>query len=362
MSPTDPEPSDVPPPLKKPRTQASGLSKDTLKMDLWDFDVIDPESLPGGQVMPSDPQTHDPSKPRSKIPQPVARSPRPLPAPAKELEDPLSSQSAVNNRTTKTSNLVRRARPVDDIGELDSDTETWAEPEARPGQIGARTAAAHLPLTTAEISNSTISAPLATESAVKIEADPADSALKLDPRSIRNRLQLSKLEKIGLGLLVLALVTTSIFLIKSSFGHLSTRSERSERPSFPIKGPHIIIRSANSYWREPVSTGPNQETVRRDTKLIPILTLEIEGGPSAIRAFFRDDQGELIGDGVTRATSPGTLEIPATAGLENLGAHAAYRTGETKPWKVEVFEAPTVDSSRQEFKKLLEIPISTDRR
>lgn len=360
MSPTDPEPSDLPPPQKKPRTQPSGLSKETQNRDLWDFDVLDPQYLATDQVMPLDPETLDQPKPRSKIPQPLTRSPRPLPLGGKEVEDPLARQSAVTNRTIKSSNLVRRARPVDDIGELDSGA--WAEPEARPEQINTRSAATTQAVTAAEVKIGPLSAEPATPSAVKIEADPADPASRLDSRSIRDRLQLSKFEKIGLAVLALALICTSIFLVKSSFGHISTRSERSERPSFPIKGTRIVIRSASSYWREPVSTGSNQETVRRDTKLIPILTLEIEGSPCAIRAFFRDDQGELIGDGVTRAASSGTLEIPATAGLENIGAHAAYRTGETKPWKVEVFEAPTVDSSRQEFKKLMEIPISTDRR
>ena len=56
------------------------------------------------------------------------------------------------------------------------------------------------------------------------------------------------------------------------------------------------------------------------------------------------------------------LQIAATAGFEDLGMHAAYRTGQSKPWTIEVLEAPSESAANAEFKKLFEINISTDRR
>ena len=79
--------------------------------------------------------------------------------------------------------------------------------------------------------------------------------------------------------------------------------------------------------------------------------------------FFRDQDGLVTGDAVTRAIQPGVpLQIAATAGFEDVGMHAAYRTGQSKPWTIEVLEAPSATSANAEFKKLFEINISTDRR
>jgi hypothetical protein len=42
--------------------------------------------------------------------------------------------------------------------------------------------------------------------------------------------------------------------------------------------------------------------------------------------------------------------------------HAAYRTGQSKPWTIQVLEGPSETAANAEFKKLFEINISTDRR
>ena len=75
MSTTDPEPSDPPPPPKKPRTKASRLSKDSSEKNLWDFDVIDPESAPSEEEVPVEPEIIDLPKPRSKAPRSVTNMP-----------------------------------------------------------------------------------------------------------------------------------------------------------------------------------------------------------------------------------------------------------------------------------------------
>ena len=87
------------------------------------------------------------------------------------------------------------------------------------------------------------------------------------------------------------------------------------------------------------------------------------GAPASIRVFFRNSDGEVIGDAVTRTLTPGPpLEVAATAGFEDVGMHAAYRTGQSKPWTVQVDEAPAADSPSSDYKKLFEMNVSTDRR
>jgi len=71
----------------------------------------------------------------------------------------------------------------------------------------------------------------------------------------------------------------------------------------------------------------------------------------------------VMGDAVNRTLQPGVpLQIAATAGFEDVGMHAAYRTGQSKPWTIEVLEAPSEGALNSEFRKLFEINISTDRR
>jgi hypothetical protein len=54
--------------------------------------------------------------------------------------------------------------------------------------------------------------------------------------------------------------------------------------------------------------------------------------------------------------------VAATAGFEDVGMHAAYRTGQSEPWSVQVYEAPSEDTPGPAFKKLFEMNVSTDLR
>ena len=131
----------------------------------------------------------------------------------------------------------------------------------------------------------------------------------------------------------------------------------------PIKGSSLTIESAASYWREPITDGSAPEIIRRGTKLLPVLELKVSQGSGVVRVLFRNEERAVEGDAVTRtAHGPGMLVIPATAGFDDIGMHAAYRTGGTKPWTVEIYEAPSENASGKEFTKLFETHISTDRR
>jgi hypothetical protein len=183
------------------------------------------------------------------------------------------------------------------------------------------------------------------------------------PISLVPRLGLTKLEWIGLWSLCAILLAGGGMVFFNSIHRLPTEVERLKSGDFPVKGGHVTILSANTFWRPPISQGKDAETFRRGTQLLPVVNLTSSGGPAAVRVFFRDQDGVVMGDAVTRTIKPGTpLQIAATAGFEDIGMHAAYRTGQSKPWTIEVFEGPSEFATNAEFKKLFEINISTDRR
>jgi hypothetical protein len=183
------------------------------------------------------------------------------------------------------------------------------------------------------------------------------------PLPLRPHLRLSHVERLGMIALTALLLLGGIFAYFQSIRKLPTESARAGTGDFPIKGSMITVDSATSYWRPPVGEGPETETFRRGTELLPVLVLKVAGGRAAIRVLFRNDERVVIGDAVTHTIqSAGTLEIPATAGFDDIGMHAAYRTGGGKPWTIEVFEAASETASGRDFKRLFEINISTDRR
>lgn len=182
------------------------------------------------------------------------------------------------------------------------------------------------------------------------------------PISLRPRLGLSNIERVGLiGLLVLLLGggTMIYFMFLQP---LALQPHQTRPVAFPIKGSNVTIKSATSYWKAPVTDGADADAFRRGTVLLPVLELSVTGGPVDIRIFFRDEAGQIVGDAMTRnINGDAVLKITATAGFEDHGMHAAYRTGESKPWTIEVREAPSGASLDRESTKLFEINISTER-
>ena len=186
---------------------------------------------------------------------------------------------------------------------------------------------------------------------------------KAEPVSLRPHLNLSKVERIGMVVLLLMLLMGGGVVYFKTIHDLPDGSGGFEANDLPLKGEHLTIVSAGSYWRAPIAEGAHAETFRRDTQLVPVVCLTVKGGPAAIRVIFRDSDGKVIGDAVTRAIQAETsLEVAATAGFEEVGMHAAYRTGQSKPWAVQVYEAPSENSPGPAFKKLFEMNVSTDRR
>lgn len=171
---------------------------------------------------------------------------------------------------------------------------------------------------------------------------------------------LSKTEKIGISALVAILALAATFGLLH-FSKVPTRPLISAPLDLPIAGKLVNVTSAATFWREPVTGGDSPDIVRRGTKLIPVLTLQVEAKSAAVRVLFRNEDGLVVGDPINRSIKGKTkLTIPATAGFDDIGMHAAYRTGESPPWSVQVLEASQSGDSIDNFTTLLETEISTD--
>lgn len=171
---------------------------------------------------------------------------------------------------------------------------------------------------------------------------------------------LSIVEKVAISSLFAALALGAALAIIHFTNQVPTQPLVAEKIDYPVQGKIIEIKAAVTYWRAPVTTGENAEVVRRGTMLIPVLKLNLGPKSGAIRVFFRNEDGLVIGDGITRNVSgESEISIAATAGFDDVGMHTAYRTGDSRPWVVQVFEGPDAAAPREKFRMILETEIST---
>jgi hypothetical protein len=183
------------------------------------------------------------------------------------------------------------------------------------------------------------------------------------PMSLVPRLGLNGIEKAGLFTLLGTMVILAGWIFIVASGRLPTENQSARTGVFPMKGAYTEIFSAKTFWREPIRDGAHADTFQRGMVLLPVVSLSSSGGNAALRVLFRDANGAVKGDAVTVVLQPNLpVEVVGTSGFEDVGLHAAYRTGQTKPWTVEVREAPSATSTTADFKKLLEIEVSTDLR
>ena len=204
------------------------------------------------------------------------------------------------------------------------------------------------------------------------EFDEAALETKPAPAAEKTLFRLSKTELVSLSVLLLAILIGGGWAVKTFFAEIPTRESKVMVPDFPVHGERLSVKTADTFWRKPVRTGDNPDTARMAAQLIPVLDMELaeKDGQGALRFFFRDAEGQLVGDSVTRAFSGGNFtatkdkrnEIAATDGFDDEGKHAAYQTSQTEPWIVEVFEGPQATASFESFTLLFKTPISTDRR
>lgn len=199
----------------------------------------------------------------------------------------------------------------------------------------------------------------ADESAPAAEVPVRRRVSSVPLRSLMPDFGLSRVERAGLwALVVLLVIGMSAYLV--SIFHLPKVPTRAGKADFPVVGGVFTVESATTYWSEPQVGGANADTVRRGTRLLPVLEMTLSRGPGAVRVLFRNEDREVVGDVVTRSiASAGRIRIAATAGFDEYGMHAAYRTGGRDPWFIEVHEAESADLPGSAFTKLLEIEITS---
>ncbi len=181
--------------------------------------------------------------------------------------------------------------------------------------------------------------------------------------STSSAMSLSKAEKAGTIALFAILGLAAIFTLIHLSNRLETRPAVSEQLDLPIEGKLVKATAVSTFWRETITTGDNADTVKRGAKLIPVLRIKLEAKSASIRVLFRNENGDVMGDPINRSVKGKTeLTIPSTDGFNDIGMHAAYRTGESPPWTVQVFESSDSAASIDKFDTLLETEISTDMR
>lgn len=201
--------------------------------------------------------------------------------------------------------------------------------------------------------------PVAQESQEARKVDPAPSAHST-VRAILSISPLSKIEKIAILLLCFVLLLGAALTLIHFSSRVPTRPLIAEKIDFPVSGKIVTITAASTYWRKPITSGDNTDVVRRNTQLIPVVKLSLGSKSGVIRVFFRNEEGLLVGDVITRSVAGDSeITVIATAGFEDLGMHTAYRTGSGKRWRAQVFEAPSLTASREDFSMVLEMEIGT---
>lgn len=358
-------PDGLPPSRQDP--PAARSQKDSSELDLWDFDDSTPASS----------NSERSSEAEAQQPPAIANSPaeikiRPRSVDLSPREGGLPNRKNLPIRPKSSTQSPSRPidlnrKTVDEIGELENE---WAEvgEESAPSKPSHTTTSGiqiqptenlqdHSENKKSEIPEESAEPSPETEEAPQEKDTPKAPSSAEKETSARKLLHFNKGEKIGLAAFTLILLTSLIVLFSLAKSRLPTESGEEEKISFPVKGQHVTIKSVTSFWREPIA---GKDVARRETLLIPVAQIETQGNPAAIRVLFRNDKGEVIGDTSTRSTSQNSLEIAATAGFSETGKHAAYRTGETPSWKIEISEAASVDSPSQEFRPLLSVPISPD--
>ena len=155
--------------------------------------------------------------------------------------------------------------------------------------------------------------------------------------------------------------------------NVQTESDPYAEPKLPAAGRLATIQSAETYWRVPITDGPDADTTQREVILIPVIDLTLGSGTSpqgVIRVMFYNERGEIVGDTITRPyrdnrftrNDSSTASFASTTGFTTFGEQEAYRAYLGKPWSIRVYEGPDETAPSSAFQLLFSTPISTRRK
>lgn len=209
------------------------------------------------------------------------------------------------------------------------------------------------------------------EEGPEVSGAPGAAETTGDPPSRLSSLfsSLSRGDTIWLASLALVFLILIIGGLSMFFKNVETSSTPG-KVDFPIEGQFAVIEEIETFWRKPDRSRDSDRGVKLDAKLIPggVITLDPGSSAGALRIFFEDPRGELVGDPVTHAFSDGKfrtgenkMELNSTGGFNDEGEYAAYLTEEVHFWHLVVKEGPGPNAAGYEFKELLRLRISHKR-
>jgi len=328
IPPDHPDHQDLPSPH---RMTMETLRKESAETNLWDLDEDIP--LPRNPVTPKPRSVSDAAPPEEEQ-APFAEIAPGDPAPAAAV-----TRSTIREPSGPRwiSGFSDPSPGSDDMAELD------------PVDLSPATAGPPAPESTL---------PSATP-----ESAPEENVVPITEAASPRKPIFSRQEAVSIGVVALLLLVCAGYFMFNAFRDLPRSVDPHAMPDMPIKGGHLVITAAETYWREPVTTGPDAEVVQRGARLIPVIEIHANSGDSTLRIQFRNSEGTLVGDPVTRAVNGRVhLTVPSTSGFDELHIHNAYRAGLVDPWTVEVLEAPANTTAGSAFRLLSTFPIASDRR
>jgi hypothetical protein len=328
MIPERPIPPENPDMPKRSQISLDTLRKESIETHLWDLDGDSP-SL----------RAQPPLTPRS-IQQP---------SPPPEKNDPYSTLlPTADIENTGSPAIPRSLYEMGDTSLLADDLGDLEDPELTVSSLATSR------------SESLLSAPAPAETAATPVIQPIPTSTQ---PSNRKKTVFSRPEVVGIGIVGLLLALCAAYFLFNAFRDLPRTVNPHEMPDFPIKGDYITLTASSSYWRLPVTTGPEADVVQRGTRLIPVVEIVARSENATMRVQFRNSEGTPVGDPVTVPVRGNPIiTIPSTSGFENVSIHNAYQIGMVEPWSVEILEAPASTTSGGAFRVLATFPISTERR
>lgn len=347
---TPPEDSGLPP---RHRISLEKLQKEAAESDLWNLDdeTETPAVEPPGEAFFEEPL--EPLEEDNGFHQPGFSSYEEAPS-EPEIEYPHETIADPAPEPYEPEPNQPRRSPLDDLGELEG-IDNWEDDDVT----------LPTPHSASDIQNESEphDLPPTHERAQTEPSEQHRPAAKQDPAEFHRKRSISRNEWIAIASVALGLVVVAGFFLINALSGLPRMQDPHQQPKLPAKGNHFSITKVHSYWRAPITIGPDADTVQRGTELIPVLEITAAGQDAAIRIQFRNSDGASVGDPITHALKgKTTLVIPSTAGLEDANIHNAYRTNLIDPWTAEILEASAGTTAGSAFRSLITLPISPDRR
>lgn len=336
------------------RPVLSELSKETTEEDLWN---LDEDPTPAPAVEPQPIPASAPAEPAATV---IDAATAPETAAAAPAKPTVIDPTPGGRKAPPERRDVQRMKAVDTFDDLEEDG--IGSPDAR--------AATPEP----EASPAAAAGQEATETPAKPGDFLSDEIPAYKPKSANlPRRRFLPREIIGLGLFAFAMLLAAVWALSSFFGTMHFKQPPTAMPKFPVTGKHGALAGATTFWREPVTTGPDRDLARRSVVILPVLELSLDPAHSssgALRVLFRNHQGEPVGDPITRSFRDGKFEpanssqasFPSTDGFKEMAIFATYQAGEGDPWIVEILEGPSAEAPANQFTSLTRLPVSSLRR